>query len=172
MENIFESIHSFRVYSNGDIVGVGEEISLPAIENKTTTISGAGILGEIDSVAEGHVSAMGQELPFNALSPEYFDVVEKINKGADITIRGALQYRDAATGTKNTMGIKVTERGTVKTITPGSIKNAEAMSSGMTVNLNYLKIEIDGKEKLEIDKLNMIYKVNGVDLLKKIRDLC
>ena len=31
------------------------------------------------------------------------------------------------------------------------------------------KIEIDGKEKLEIDKLNCVYKVNGKDMLKKAR---
>ena len=33
-------------------------------------------------------------------------------------------------------------------------------------------IELDGKQRVELDKLNNVYKVNGVDLLAKIRKQC
>ena len=170
--NNYEKIHSFRVYSAGEVIGAGDTLSLPSVDSKTVTVSGAGILGEYESPAEGHVDSMEQEIPFNTMSPEYFDFIEKVNSGADITIRAALQFKDAATQTLDTKAIKITERGSVKGFAPGEIKNADVMGSTVTINLTYLKIEIDGKEKLEIDRLNMIYKVNGVDRLKKIREQC
>lgn len=32
--------------------------------------------------------------------------------------------------------------------------------------------ELDGKQRIELDKINNVYKVNGVDLLAKIRKQC
>ena len=42
----------------------------------------------------------------------------------------------------------------------------------MTVEITYIMIELDGKQKIELDKINNVYKVNGVDLLAKIRKQC
>ena len=42
----------------------------------------------------------------------------------------------------------------------------------MTVEVVYIMIELDGKQRVELDKLNNVYKVNGVDLLAKIRKQC
>ena len=36
----------------------------------------------------------------------------------------------------------------------------------------YILIEVNGKKKFELDKLNFVYKVNDVDLLAKVRKLC
>ena len=36
----------------------------------------------------------------------------------------------------------------------------------------YILIELDGKTVLELDKLNEVYKVNGVDVLAKIKEMC
>lgn len=33
-------------------------------------------------------------------------------------------------------------------------------------------IEVDGKTVVELDKLNEVYKVNGVDVLAKIKEMC
>ena len=42
----------------------------------------------------------------------------------------------------------------------------------MSVEVVYIMIELDGKQRVELDKLNNVYKVNGVDLLAKIRKQC
>ena len=42
----------------------------------------------------------------------------------------------------------------------------------MTVEITYIMIELDGKQRIELDKINNVYKVNGVDLLAKIRKQC
>ena len=46
------------------------------------------------------------------------------------------------------------------------------MNCSVTLELTYIKIEVDSKTKVELDKLNAVYVVNNVDLLKGVRDLC
>lgn len=41
----------------------------------------------------------------------------------------------------------------------------------MTLELTYLLVENDGSPLLEVDKLNGVYKVNGVDMLAGISEL-
>ena len=46
------------------------------------------------------------------------------------------------------------------------------MDAAVTVDITYIMIELDGKQRIELDKINNVYKVNGVDLLAKIRKQC
>jgi hypothetical protein len=43
------------------------------------------------------------------------------------------------------------------------------MESKVTLELFYYLIEVDGKVMLEYDKLNSVYKINGKDMLAKIK---
>ena len=52
------------------------------------------------------------------------------------------------------------------------MKQGGAMDAAVTVEVVYIMIELDGKQRVELDKLNNVYKVNGVDLLAKIRKQC
>ena len=56
--------------------------------------------------------------------------------------------------------------------TGGTVKQGGAMDAAVTVEVVYIMIELDGKQRVELDKLNNVYKVNGVDLLAKIRKQC
>ena len=56
--------------------------------------------------------------------------------------------------------------------TSGTVKQGGAMDAAVTVEVVYIMIELDGKQRVELDKLNNVYKVNGVDLLAKIRKQC
>jgi phage tail tube protein FII len=46
------------------------------------------------------------------------------------------------------------------------------MDSSVTLELTYILVEMDGSKKVELDKLNGVYKVNGTDLLAKVRQQC
>ena len=46
------------------------------------------------------------------------------------------------------------------------------MDASVTVEVAYIMIELDGKKRVELDKLNNVYKVNDRDLLAKIRSQC
>lgn len=46
------------------------------------------------------------------------------------------------------------------------------MDTKITLTTLYILIEVDGKTVVELDKLNEVYKVNGVDVLAKIKEMC
>jgi phage tail tube protein FII len=46
------------------------------------------------------------------------------------------------------------------------------MDTAITLTILYILIEVDGKTVVELDKLNEVYKVNGVDVLAKIKEMC
>ena len=55
MNNIPSKIHSYNLYNDdlgGRFFGMGDECTLPDFEQLTETLSGAGILGELDDLAQ------------------------------------------------------------------------------------------------------------------------
>lgn len=64
-----EKIVNYNVYDDTNkLVAVTGEVTLPNLEPLTETVSGAGILGEYDSVSIGHFGPMSIELQFRALT--------------------------------------------------------------------------------------------------------
>lgn len=165
-----EKINAFNVYKQGyKLVGLSDEIKLPDFESLTETISGAGILGEIDSPTVGLFSSMEMEIPFRQLTTSIADLMNPL-KGVDLTLRGSSQVTDS-TGNVSFEGIRVVVRGRNKSLTGGKFKQGAGTASSVKLELTYCKIEIAGKNIIELDKLNCVYKVNGVDILSKVRSL-
>ena len=46
------------------------------------------------------------------------------------------------------------------------------MDSSVSLELSYILIEVDGETMFELDKLNDVFVVDGVDLLEKVRKQC
>lgn len=171
MTNIPEIINNFNVYMDADkLIGVSAEVTLPDLEAMTETISGAGILGEYDAANPGHYGAIDFELPFRVLYGDIFKAIDP-TKSVAFTLRGSIQTDDG-TGTKNFNGMRVIVKGSAKKLTGGTVKPGAPTNSSVTLGLAYIKIEIDGAPKLELDKLNGIYKINGNDVLSGISSLC
>ena len=78
---------------------------------------------------------------------------------------------DRATQNSTEMGMRVVFRGRCKKFAPGTVKQREAMNGAITLALTYILIELDGKEKVKLDKVNGEFRINGVDKLAKIRQL-
>lgn len=165
-------INDFNVYNNGTkLIGVTGEVTLPDFESKTTTINGAGILGDIEETVMGQFNSMKQEIPFRTLSDDIFSIMNPTD-AVDLTLRGAIQTMDTGTGVAGYKGVRVAVRGKMATFKPGTMKAAEQMNCSVTLELTYILIEVDGKKMVELDKLNAVYVVNGKDLLKEVRGMC
>lgn len=83
--------------------------------------------------------------------------------------RGANENYDAGTGEIITEAVKVNVRALPKKGELDSFKPADHTDTKTTMEVIYLKQTIDGKRTIEIDKLNYIHYVNGVDYLESIR---
>lgn len=165
-------INNFNLYHKGSaLVGLTGEIALPDFEGMTETLSGPGILGEIEEVIIGFFSSMEMEIPFRILDEDAFKLMSPVDV-LDLTLRASEQYTVKATGGIDYKGMRVVVRGRQKKLAGGTVKQGGAMDSSVTVEITYIMIELDGKKRIELDKLNSVYKVNGVDLLAKIRKQC
>lgn len=171
-----ESINQFNIYkgvedSGEKYLGITGEVSLFELNNITETFTGAGTLGEIETIAIGQFSAMEQEIPFRILSDETFEMGDP-TKTHTFTLRAASQSTVKSFGNLEFQKMRIIFRGRPKNFKPGTMKQGGMMETSITLALNYVKIEIEEKECFELDKYNEVYKVNGVDLLKAIKAKC
>jgi len=165
-----EKINDYNVYLDGvKMIGVAASATIPAANMKTSTVSGVGVGGELDSPTIGQFESMEQEIEFNTLYSSAMDMLNPLDV-VNLTFRAAQQVYDK-TGGYAFKGLRVVEMGRVKKFDPGKIEKGEAMGAKVTLELTYLMIEVDGKQLLEIDKLNGVYKVNGKDMLTGVNSL-
>ena len=168
MEKTPQTLIGFNLYRGTDnkMVGIAN-ITLPEVAMMTITTSGAGIAGEIDTPILGNFGSMQTEIATQVLYDSNFSLMDL--KGELLTARGSIQIQDPATGGLGSQRIRVIIGGMPVSLNLGSMAPAAAMDSSNTLETTYLKIFIDDKEKLEIDKLNYVYRVNGVDLLVEVK---
>lgn len=164
-------VNKYNVYNEGDrLLGMGDELPLPDFESSSETVSGAGILGEVDDPTVGYFGNQEVEIPFRVLDQEAVDMLD-MTRAIKLTIRGAQQTTNAE-GDIDFRQIRVVVRGRAAKFSPGKLKAGSTMDTKITLTLLYILIELDGKSVLELDKLNEVYKVNGVDVLAKIKEMC
>lgn len=167
-----ELLNHYNVYNEANkLVGVSGDVELPDFESITETIEGAGVLGEIEAAATGQFSSMTIKIPFSVLYEDMFTLVNSAS-GANITLRGSAQFMDPTTGITDHYPVKVVVRGKCKKYSLGKMTKGKKMDPSVELEILYIKIDVNSKSVVELDKPNFKYAVNGVDLLEKIRSQC
>lgn len=165
-----EKINEYNVYLDGEkMIGIASSITLPEINQKTSTISGVGINGEIDSPTLGQFESMEQEIQFNTLYSSFIDMLSPLST-INLTIRAAQQVYNK-TGGYEFKSLRVVETGRVKKLNLGKIDKGETMEATITLELTGITIEVDGDKVIDIDKLNIKYNTNDTDVLAGVRDM-
>ena len=171
MNTIPTKINRYNVYNKGNrLLGVGEEMTLPDFEPSSETVTGAGILGEIDDPTVGYFGNQEMEIPFRILDNEATDMLD-MTKAVQLEIRGAAQTTNSE-GDIEYQGVRVVVRGRSNKFTTGKLKAGNPMDTSITLSILYILIELDGVSVLELDKLNEVFKINGNDILAKVKELC
>jgi P2 family phage contractile tail tube protein len=85
--------------------------------------------------------------------------------GVMLRFAGAYQREDSA----EVAAVEVVTRGRHSSIDMGSAKVGDNTEFKVTSELSYIKITVDGEDVIEIDIINMIEKVDGVDRLEAQR---
>lgn len=167
INNIPERTVNYRVYdADNALIGVAT-VDLPDIEAMTDTVSGAGIAGEIDSPTLGHFGSMTLTINWRTITGD----ASRLNaqRVHQLEFRSSQQINDAANGELKTQPVRIVTRCTPKNLSLGSLEVGAATDSSSEFEVTYLKIYIDGKETVEIDKYNFKYAVGGVDFLRQVR---
>lgn len=166
MAKIPDRLIGYRLYKDGRFITTAD-VELPDIEYMTETLSGAGIAGEIEMPALGQISSMVTTINYRTQTNAQIDFLEP--RGTMIDLRGSLQEYDSGSGRITSKAVKVTMNVLPKSSGLGKFEVGATTDSSSELEVTYLKMFIDNKEVLEIDKTNYIYKVNGVDYLEEIR---
>ncbi|MBR8701160.1 hypothetical protein IX317_001842 [Fusobacterium sp. DD29] len=163
-----EKLANYRVFVDGKMSEAAiVDVDLPEIKFMSENITGAGILGEIESVTTGHTSALTLTLNIRTLKDEDFTVLEP--RAYNLELKAGIQSYNRTAGKIETGKYNVLVKGFPKGVTLGKAAVGKPTDSKREFTVNYIKIELDGKEVLEIDKFNMICKINGTDFLADLR---
>jgi P2 family phage contractile tail tube protein len=156
-----------KIYRNGaDQLGVGN-VELPNFEFMTESIAGLGIGGEMDMPVIGHFKSMTVKITWNTVNENSVTLLQP--RAHHLDIRGNVQEYDAGTGEFVNKAVKVLVRAMPKTSGIGKFEPGKKMDPETELEVAYLKLWLGGSEKVEVDKFNMIFQVNGADALAQIR---
>ena len=164
---INESLIQAEVYDMGArLLGIAS-VDLPELTFMTAEVSGFGVAGKLEVPVTGATDSLELKLQWRTL---YQPAVKMLKHGAvSLSLRAALQNYDASKGEVKIVPLRIDVRGRVKSATLGSLKPAEAMENETTIELDYLKIIVDGKTTAEVDKYNYKYRLDNLDYLSDVR---
>jgi len=168
MSNIIpEKGINYSVYLNGeDLVGTAEG-EFPNLEALTETVKGGGIAGEFESVVLGHFKSMALGLTWRNVTDAFVRLAGQ--RAYDLDLYLAQQDYNAGLGEYLARSVHVFVKAIPKNANIGNLVVGEKTNTRTDLEVLYLKLSIDGRERIELDKLNYIFRVDGVDYLAGVR---
>jgi P2 family phage contractile tail tube protein len=140
------------------------ELTLPKLAVKTEAYRAGGMDGEVDM--DMGLEKLDASFTTNGVRKEAM----KFFGLADGTAFNG-SFRGSFKGLKGTgVGVTATVRGTLKEFDPGSWKAGDKAEFKYAIGLTYYKLEIDGSVMYEIDPVNAVRVINGVDQLIEMRN--
>jgi len=157
-----------KVYSDGksELMGTADA-ELPSAEYMTESISGLGLAGEIETPVIGHFKSLPFKFKWNTINEAALVLLEP--KTHHLEVYASIQKYDSGTGELISMPVKVVLRALPKKVGLGKLEPAKKMDPDTELECVYIKMWINGKEMLEIDKFNFICNINGEDKLASVR---
>lgn len=167
MPNFDESVINFAVYEDSvEYVGMAG-VTLPNLAAIVQTLSGAGIAGNVEVPVLGHYDVMSLTLNFRTTTEHSMRLSEP--RRHNIDLRMAQQIEDTVAGEVKVQRIKHVLVVVPKTDTGGTVAPAAPTNGSGEYSVRYWATYIDGAKVREIDPLNFICEVNGVDYLADVR---
>ncbi len=162
-----DKLISYKIYNESkEMLGIAE-ITLPELSFMSESLKGAGIAGEMELPTLGHFQSFTFTINWNVIESENIKLLAP--KTYHFDCRGSRQSHDTGTGIIQEGPIKILLRGIPKKVSLGKLDPAAKTDTSAEFEAVYIKIWIDEKEVVEIDKFNFICKINGVDYLEKVR---
>lgn len=162
-----QSVINFAVYEDSvEMLGMAKA-TLPDLTWLTQNISGAGIGGNVEAVILGHSDAMTLGLNFRTTSEHAIKLSEPRRHNIDLRI--AQQGEDTVAGKVKVQPVKHIFVVIPKTDKGGSVAPAASTDGSGEYAVRYWATYIDGKKVREIDPLNYICIINGIDYLADVR---
>ncbi len=162
-----QSTINFAVYEDStEFLGMSK-VTLPDVTYLTQSINGAGIAGNIEAVILGHFDAMTLGLAFRNTTKQVIRLSEP--RRHNIDLRVAQQDEDTVKGQVVVRKVKHVFVVIPKSTKGGTVAPASPTDGSGEYAVRYWATYIDGKKVQEIDPMNFICYINGVDCLEPVR---
>lgn len=162
-----QSTINFAIYEDStEFLGMSK-VTLPDLTSLTQSISGAGIAGNIEAVLLGHFESMTLGLSFRNTTKQVVRLAE--TRRHNIDLRVAQQEEDTVKGTVAARSVKHVMVVIPKSTKGGTVAPATPTDGSGEYAVRYWATYIDGKKVQEIDQMNFICYINGVDYLADVR---
>ncbi len=162
-----ETVVNFAVYEDKtEFMGIAD-VQLPDLTALTQQISGAGIAGNIEAIIPGHFEAMTMTMNFRTTTTAALKLSEP--RRHNIDIRVANQVEDTVAGKILTESVKHVLVVIPKKDGGGKLAPASATDASGEYAVRYWATYVGGDKIREIDPMNSICIINGVDYLADVR---
>jgi P2 family phage contractile tail tube protein len=158
---------NFAVYEDGQEYYGMASVTMPTLANLVQSINGAGIAGNIEAVILGHVDNMTLGLNFRTTTPASIRLSEP--RRHQIDLRVAQQQEDPVNNSIDAVAEKHVFVVIPKNHNVGSIAPASPSNGTGEYAVRYWATWINGKKVREIDPMNFICEIDGVDYLAPVR---
>ena len=167
-KKVYNNVVDHRLLDNGNVAEDITSVSLPDIENPTTTIASAGMVADVDMPNTARVNAM--ELSISHNNGVNCDKLSLPGKHS-IELRIARQAYDVPKGEIGHEGIKYRFVGVHKKTTQGTVETGNPMGSTVAFSLLRLEKVENGETKILIDAMAGILKFGGKDYTSDVENL-
>lgn len=166
-KNIPDRIVNYNGFLDGYMLLGMADVELPNITPMMETLSGAGILGEVETPLLGHIEAMEATINWRTVTkdairlaaPGTHRVDFRVSQQSYATAKGQIESRPF----RVCMGLMNKEFGL------GKLEPNATADSGQTFSVAYLYVYLDNKKLIHIDQLASKFEIDGVDYLKDYR---
>jgi uncharacterized protein len=160
-------LKNLNLFNDGNsYLGVAKSVTLPALARKMESYRGGGMNGPVKAdlgFSDDGIQFEWKTGGIDLISLRQFGTVN----ASGVALRFSGPYQQDDTG--EVSNVEVVVRGRHETIEMGDAQPGEDTEHSMTTTCTYYKLTVDGEEVIEIDLLNFVEKVNGVDMLEKHR---
>lgn len=159
--------NNYRVYIAGrGLLGIAT-VTLPNIANMTDDLKGSGIGGTLTLPVAAHIQAMTMTIAWHTVDRDLSILFAQ--EKLQLEMYAAIQFQDTTRQKVRFKQFKVVVRGMPTGMNLGTLDVGVKGSPASEWAVEYIKGWIDGIELFELDPMNMIYTVNGVDYASEIR---
>lgn len=160
-------LKNMNLFFNGDNwQGKAEEITLPKLTRKIEAYRAGGMNGAAHVDLGLEDDALGMEMTLGGVEAQLYKQwgIAEID-GVPLRFAGAYQRDD----TGEVTACEVVVRGRLSEIDPGSAKQGDNTQVKFSFKPTYYRLVWNGADLIEIDVVNMVEKVDGVDRLSEQR---
>ncbi|MBX9761574.1 MAG: phage major tail tube protein [Pseudomonadaceae bacterium] len=160
-------LKNMNLFNDGtSYLGVSKSVTLPALGRKMESYRGGGMNGPVKTDLGFSDDGLQLEWTLGGIDLTVLKQFGMV-KADGVMLRFAGAYQQDDTG--EVVAVEIVVRGRHETIEMGDASAGEDTEHSITTTCTYYKLTVNGEEVIEIDLLNFIEKVGGVDMLEAQR---